>query len=59
MKQLKNLSNGAGCRIGDEEHEKYRPAIYQMLDGAIKTLIEAYDEMGLSAEEHRLKVSVT
>jgi hypothetical protein len=64
MRQLKNLNfsgdNGAECGvIRDEEREKYRPAVYQMLDGAIKTLIEAYDEMGLSVEEHRLKVRVT
>jgi hypothetical protein len=59
MKQLKNFSNDVGCRIGDEERKEYRPAIYQMLSGAVKTFLNAYHEMGLIVEENRLKVSIT
>jgi hypothetical protein len=56
MKQLRSLSDGAERLIGDEEREKYRPTVYQMLDEAIETLLKAYDELSLRVEEHRLKV---
>jgi hypothetical protein len=59
MKQLRSLSNdGVGCETAEEERTKYRPAVYQMLDGAVKVLLEAYDELFLSVEEHRVKVSI-
>jgi hypothetical protein len=59
MKQLNILyGDGPGCGIGDEERERCRPVIYEMLDGAVKRLIEAYDELELRVEEHHLEVRV-